>query len=401
MRAEYDVIIVGGAVIGSAIAYYLTAEPGFDGTVLVVERDPSYRTASTGLSAAGIRTQFSNAINVQISQYGLEVIKTFPELMAVDGERPDLNFQPGGYLFLASDPAGAAILRENHTVQRGCGADTVLWAPEVLHEAFPHLNTTDLALAAYGGSGEGWFDNMGLMQGFRRKARAQGAEFVADEVVGILQNRGRVTGVTLASGARISAGTVVNAAGSRAAHVAGMAGLALPVEARKRTVFVLDCAASPEGTARVNGGRLPLMVDTSGVYVRPEGRYFLTGAPPREDPEVAPDDFDPRHDEFEEIIWPALAHRSSAFEAVKVVNCWAGHYDYNTLDQNAVVGPHPELAGFLFANGFSGHGLQQAPAIGRGIAEWITHGAYRSLDLRDLGVARILENRPFLERAVV
>lgn len=401
MRDSYDVVIVGGAVIGSAVAYYLMADPDFDGSVLIIERDPSFAHASTSLSAASIRSQFSNAINVKISQYGAQVIRDFSDLMAVGDQRPDLCFQPGGYLFLAANAQQEQILRANHQVQRDCGADVVLWGRDELAEAFPHLRVDDIRLASYGRSGEGWFDNSGLMNGFRAKARALGADFVVDEVTGLERQGGRLTGVSLRGGARIGAGTVVNAAGPRAAQVAQMAGLSIPVEPRKRSVFVFSCAASPQGSARVNGGGLPLMIDPGGTYVRPEGRYFLTGSPPADDPAVDYDDFTPRHEEFEDIIWPALAERSPAFEAIKLVNMWAGHYAYNTLDHNMIVGAHPDLPNLIFANGFSGHGLQQAPATGRGVAELITYGGFRTLDLTPLGVERVLTGQPFLERSVI
>lgn len=401
MKDRYDVIIVGGAVIGSAVAYYLMSDPDFDGSVLIVERDPRFAQASTSLSAASIRTQFSNAINVKISQYGAQVIRDFAQLMQVGEDRPDLGFQPGGYLFLAATEAQAQILRDNHAAQTSCSADVVLWNADELATAFPHLNTGDVRLASYGRSGEGWFDNSGLMNGFRAKARALGADFAVDEVVAIDRDGPRVTGVTLASGAAFACGTIVNASGPRAARTARMAGLDIPVEPRKRTLFVFDCANSPQGSAAVNQGRLPLMIDPSGVFCRPEGRYFLTGCPPIDDPAVDYDDFAPRHEEFEEIIWPALAERSQAFEAIRQVNMWAGHYAFNTLDHNMIVGRHPEVTNFIFANGFSGHGLQQAPATGRGVAELIIHDGFRALDLSPLGVERILENRPFLERAVI
>lgn len=402
MQASYDVVIVGGAVIGSAVAYFLMADPDFNGGVLVVERDPRFSQASTALSAASIRTQFSNPINVKISQFGLEVIRNFGAMMQVPGQpAPDLNFHEAGYLFLANTEAQAQILRENHEVQQACGADVVLWTRDQLADAFPHLRVDDVLLASYGRQGEGWFNNTGLMNGFRAKARSLGATVITDEVVGIDRDGPRVTAVHLASGARVMTGTVVNASGPRAARTARMAGLDVPVEPRKRTLFVLDCAASPEGSARVAGGRLPLMIDPTGVFIRPEGRFFLTGCPPVDDPAVDWDDFTPRHEEFEEIIWPALAERSTAFEAVKVVNMWAGHYDFNTLDHNLIVGPHPEVTNFIFANGFSGHGLQQGPAAGRAVAELIVHGRYRTLDLSEVGYDRIVAGRPFLEKAVI
>ena len=401
MNDSYDVVVVGGAVIGSAVAYYLTANPDFIGSVLVVERDPSYARASTSLSSSSIRTQFSNPINVMVSQYGHEVITSFGEMMEVDGDKPDLNFHPGGYLFLAGNAEQAQTLRENHAVQKSCGADVELFERDRLAECFPHLNVDDIELASYGHSGEGWFNNTGLMYGFRAKARAQGATFIKDEVVGIGREGDRVTSITLASGPQIKTGHVVNASGPRGALTARMAGLDIPVEPRKRTIFVFDCAKTPEGSATINNGRLPLMIDPSGVFCRPEGKFFLTGCSPVEDSAADWDDFEPRYDDFEEVIWPTLAERSQNFEAIKVVNQWAGHYAYNTLDQNMIVGCHPEVTNFVFANGFSGHGLQQGPAAGRGVSELIIYGGFRTLDLSEVGYERIVENRPFLEKAVI
>ena len=401
MKGAYDVVIIGGAVIGSAVAYFLSVNPDFKGSVLVIERDPTYLKAATSLSLASIRTQFSNPINVRISQFGAEFIRNFAETMQVGDDRPDLGFHEGGYLFLARTPGQARTLRENHAVQRACGADVVLWNRDELADAFPHLRTEDIELASYGRSGEGWFDNTGLMNGFRAKARSLGADYVADETVAIECHGNRVTSVTLKSGWRIKAGTVVNASGTRAALTARMAGLDIPVEPRKRTIFVFDCARPPEGGARVNRGRLPLMIDPTGVFCRPEGRLFLTGCPPVEDPPVDWDDFAPRYHEFDDIIWPALAERSEAFEAIKVVNQWAGHYDFNRLDHNLVVGRHPDVENFIFANGFSGHGLQQGPAAGRGVSELITYNEFRTLDLSEVGYERIAANRPFLEKAVI
>lgn len=402
MDQSYDVVIVGGAVIGSSVAYFLSANPDFRGSVLVVERDPTYARAATSLSSSSIRVQFSNPINVRISQYGSAFIKDFARTMQVRGEAPpDLNFHQCGYLFLAATEDQARTLGENHEVQRACGADVVLWDQEELARAFPHLNVDDIRLASYGQSGEGWFSNTGLMNGFKAKARELGADYVTDEVVAIGRAAACVTSVTLKSGAVVRAGTVVNASGPCAALTARMAGLDVPVEPRKRTLFVFDCARTPEGSATVNHGRLPLMIDPSGVFCRPEGRYFLSGGVPTDDPAVDWDDFEPQWEEFEDQIWPALAERSPAFEAIKVVNQWAGHYDFNTLDHNLIVGAHPEVANFIYANGFSGHGLQQGPAAGRGVSELITYGGFRTLDLSEVGYERIVENRPFLEKAVI
>lgn len=401
MKPSYDVVIVGGAVIGSAIAYFLAANTGFGGSVLVVEKDPTYAWAATSLSSSSIRTQFSNPINVHISQFGAEFIRNFADTMQVGHDRPDLSFHEGGYLFLANKEEQAQTLRDNHDVQRACGADVVLWDRQELSRSFPHLNADDIILASYGRSGEGWFNNTGLMYGFKNKARSLGVDYVADEVVAIERIGGRVASVTLKSNGTVGAGTVVNASGTHAALTARMAGLDVPIEPRKRSLFVFDCVQTPEGTATINKGCLPLMIDPSGVFCRPEGRFFLTGCPPVDDPCVDWDDFEPRHEEFEEIIWPALAERSKAFEAIKVVNQWAGHYDFNTLDHNLIVGPHPQVQNFIFANGFSGHGLQQGPATGRAVSELIVHGGYRTLDFSQVGYERVIENRPFFEQAVI
>lgn len=401
MKQHYDVIIVGGAVIGSSVAYFLAQNPDFNGSILVIERDPTYVRAATSLSSSSIRNQFSNPINVQISRFGTDFIRNFAETMQVVGDKPDLQFHEGGYLFLANTQEQVQTLRENHDVQIACGADVILWDQSELSVAFPHLNTEDILLASYGRSGEGWFNNTGLMYGFKNKARELGADYITDEVVAINRAGNRLTGVVLKSGATIEAGTIVNASGVSAALTARMADLDVPIEPRKRTLFVYDCAETPEGTATVNGGRLPLMIDPSGVFCRPEGRFFLSGCPPVEDPAVDWDDFEPRYNEFEEVIWPALAERAPAFEAIKVVNQWAGHYDFNVLDHNLIVGRHPEVSNFIYANGFSGHGLQQGPATGRAVSELITYNGFRTLDLSEVGYERVVANKPFLEKAVI
>ena len=213
MKDSYDVVIVGGAVIGSAIAYFLTANPDFTGSLLVVERDPTYLTAATSLSSSSIRTQFSNPVNVKVSQFGSEFIRNFAETMQVGDDKPDLNFHPGGYLFLANTEEQERTLRENHEVQIACGADVVLWDKDELAKSFPHLRVDDIRLASYGRSGEGWFNNTGLMYGFKAKARAQGAEYVTDEVVAIGREGDRVTSVTLKSGATVQAGQPVGQVG--------------------------------------------------------------------------------------------------------------------------------------------------------------------------------------------
>ncbi|MBN3761871.1 FAD-dependent oxidoreductase [Burkholderia sp. Ac-20365] len=392
-KSHYDVVIVGGAVVGSATAYFLANNPDFNGSVLVIERDWTYAKSATALSSASIRHQFSNPLNIRISQFGTEFIRNFHERVAVDGDAPELGFKENGYLYLG-DAKSAPMFERNYATQRECGADVALLDQKKLQARFPWLKTEDLVNGVYGQSGEGWFDSYGLLQGMRRKARSLGIEYIENEVVDVLHEGSVVTGVKLKSGESISCGLMVNAAGTRGPAMARLAGLDIPVEPRKRCLFVFDCRTPLQGT-------VPLTIDTTGIFFRPEGQYYLTGCYPEPDPLADVDDFDVIHSEFDEIIWPALAERIPAFEAIKVVNSWAGHYDFCKLDHNAIVGPHPQVKNFLFANGFSGHGLQQSPAIGRGLSEWITYGAFRSLDLSPLGYERVIENKPFLEEGVI
>ncbi len=390
MSEHYDVVIVGGAVVGSAVAYFLTHDPGFSGTVAVIERDPSYARCATALSAASIRQQFSTPQNIRMSRFGIEFIRGLKERF---GPEADVGFRERGYLLLATE-SGAATLRANHTVQSAENADIVLMEPDALAAKFPWLTTDDLALGAFGRTGEGWLDAHSLMTLLRQAARQKGAKPIHGEVTGIEHAGDRVTAVTLADGRRITCGTLVNAAGPQAGHVAALAQIALPVEPRKRCVFVVACRTSLPG--------MPLIVDPSGVWLRPEGEVYICGIPPAEANDLrADDDFEVDESLFTETIWPALAARIPAMEALKVQRSWAGHYDYNTLDQNAVIGAHPEVKNFYFANGFSGHGLQQAPAAGRAVAELILHGAFRTLDLGVFGYERIAANRPVRELNVI
>jgi FAD-dependent oxidoreductase domain-containing protein 1 len=384
-----DVVIVGGAIIGSSIAWFLKSELGFPGSVQVIERDPSYARAATTLSAASIRQQFSTPENIRLSRFGVDFIMSLPARFGPEG---DVGFREGGYLLLATQ-AGHAVLEANQRLQRREGADIALLDASGLAARFPWLNVADLAAGTLGLSGEGWFDAHAFLHLLRRGARRAGATYVAGEVVAIGRHDARISGVTLADGRAIACGALVNAAGPQAGQVAALAGVPLPVEPRKRCVFVVHCREPIAG--------MPLVVDISGVYVRPEGEYFICGVPPPAERDAATDDLEVDEPLFEEIIWPALAQRIRAFEALKRVRAWAGHYDYHTLDQNAVVGAHPEISNLFFANGFSGHGLQQAPGVGRAIAELIVHGEYRALDLSLLGYRRVLEGRPVRELNVI
>lgn len=388
--ARYDVIIIGGAIVGSSIAYYLREER-FSGSIALIERDPQFTHSATTLSCASIRQQFSIAENIRLSQFTLGLFRRLKEEF---GEEADIGFRENGYLILAGE-SGLPILKQNHAAQMTEGTDIVLEDAQALSRRFAWLSTEGISAGAFGRSGEGWFDAHAMLMLFRKALRSRQVDFIHQAVTGIELEGDHVSAVTLDNGERLEAGTVINAAGPSAGRVAAMAGIELPVEPRKRSVFVFE--------ARDRFADMPLMVDPSGIYVRPEGSVYITGGAETEEgeQEADPADFDPDWPLFEEVIWPVLATRVPAFEAIKPTRAWAGHYDYNTLDQNAVIGPHPRLSNFIFANGFSGHGLQQAPAVGKALAEFIVHGGYRSIDCSAFSYARIAENRPFRELNVI
>ena len=390
---HFDTVIIGGAVIGSAIAYFLSDNPDYTGTILVVEPDPTYELSSTTLSCASIRHQFSNPVNVELSLFGTQFLNDFNDLVEVGGESPDLCYRDTGYLFLAPE-SGWATLEANHQIQSACGADIILMDREQLGQRFPYLAVDDLSGGSIGVSGEGTFDAFALMWGLRQRARHNGVDYTTDRVVDLQVEDNRVLAVQLESGRTVQCSHVVNAAGPRSATIADMAGIPLPVEARNRSVFVFDAAEPAERN-------LPMIVDPSGVYVRSEPPYFLAGAPPTDDVAVDADDLTVVHEEFEDLIWPVLAERIPSFDRLRVTHSWAGHYAYNVIDQNAVVGPAHPVENLILANGFSGHGLQQAPGVGRAVAELLTYGEYTSIDLSQLGYARIAAGKPFQESAII
>ena len=380
-----------GGAWRASVAYHLAAA-GFGGSILLIEKDPSFSKAATAVSAGGIRQQFSSPVNIAISLYGIDFLRNADERLAVDGDAPDFGLHEGGYLFLAT-AAGAPTLSANHTLQASFGADILHLGRTALAERFPYLALDGIAAGCWGRTGEGWFDGYALAQALRRKVRSLGVTLKTAEVAAIEMRGGRATGVRLADGEHVGADHVIVTAGTATGGLVEPLGIAVPVEARKRFVFSFACQE------RLSG--FPLLIDPTGVYVRPEGELYICGASPLSDADPPATDFEVDHAFFEETIWPVLASRVPAFETIKPGRAWAGHYDFNWFDQNAIVGALPGLDNVLVATGFSGHGLQQAPGVGRGLAELITHGRYTTLDLSPLGYARIAENTPLIEANIV
>ncbi len=393
-KRSYDVVVIGGAMMGSSVAWFLSTNPDFDGSILVVERDPTYSACSTAHTNSCMRQQFSNEINIQISQFAAEFVKDFRSYMGDNPEVPEIATQFFGYMYLADTEEFAAMLRRNQALQARFSAGTRIMTPAQIMHRYPFYYLKDIVCGSHNLIDEGYWDGITVFDWWRRMARRSGVEYCNNEVVDITHHDSRVHSVQLRTGETVLCGVLVNAAGPRAVEVAAMAGFELPVEPRKRYTFVFDAAEPLEGD-------LPLTIDPSGVHVRSDGGYYLAGCAPDVDHAVAYDDFVMDDDVWEEKVWPTIAHRIPAFERIKLINSWAGHYAYNTFDHNVIVGPHHEVGNFLFLNGFSGHGLQQSPAVGRGVSEWITYGEYRSLDLTPLGYHRVVAGEPFAETAVI
>ena len=384
---NYDVVIVGGGIMGSCTAHYLMKKDE-KLRVAVVEKDFTYSKASTTLSMANVRVQFGLKENVRISQYTLDVFKTFEEDMAVDGDRPDIGHRAEGNLFVV-DEEGRTISGKSLALQQGLGCRVAWWSPQEIRDHYPLYDPTGYVGGTFGAE-DGLIDPYGLVMAYKNKARSLGAEYVKDEVTEIRVATGAVHGVRLASGRDLGAGFVVNCAGAWATPLARQMGIDLPVVPVKRQIFALDTAVKPDRP-------LPLTLLPSGLYFRSEtGGLILLGKSMEEDPIGVDFTWDDKR--FMERLWPELAAFVPAFDTLKLVRGWAGLYAVSTLDDNAFIGEWPGIKGYLMANGFSGHGLQQGPAVGRYLSELIL-GLTPKLDLSVFSPKRILENRPIREDA--
>jgi len=385
----YDVIITGGGIMGSATAYYLTkTDPSLN--VVVVERDPTYARASTTLSMSNVRIQFSLKQNIQISQFAFQVLETFEDDMAVGDHTPKIYFHRDGNLFLVGEQ-NQKDARRAYDLQRSLGCRVEWWSPAEVKARYPLYETAGYVGATFGPD-DGHFDAYAALMAYKAKARSQGAHYLTGEVVKIRTATGRVAGVDLGSGETLAGGCLVNCGGAWAAQIAETAGVKLPVIPVKRQVFALDTAVKPDGP-------LPLTVLLSGLYFRTEtGGLILLGKSMEEDPVGFNFSWDQQR--FMEILWPELAEFVPAWDRLKLIRGWAGLYDVNTLDHNAIIGEWPEINGLYLATGFSGHGLQQGPAVGRFLAEIILNKPI-SLDLSSFSPQRILENRPLSEAGIV
>jgi glycine/D-amino acid oxidase-like deaminating enzyme len=382
------VVIVGGGAVGCSIAYFLSQQRSADREIWVIERDPTYQRASSALSASSIRQQFSTPVCIELSQFGYEFFATCEREKARFGAGVDLV--DCGYLFLGNAQQEEA-LRRRSALAKSLGVKLREYTPAGLKERYPWISADDLAYAVEGMAGEGWFDGYSVMQWFRSRAREAGVHFVTGEAVRYRTARERITYVELSDGREIGADVFVNAAGAWCAPLARSLGAELPVRARRRSAFVVSC---PTPIAD-----LPILIDTSGVYLRREQNHFLCIVSPSAEQDLDDLPLDPNFAEFEEVIWPALAERIPAFEALRIEHTWAGYYEYNYLDHNGLVGQIGPKNSYVAA-GFSGHGMMHSPGVGRGMAELLDFGEFRSIDLSSLSPARLTSGKLIVEEGV-
>ena len=386
----FDILIVGGGVMGSSIAYHL-ANDGFKGRIAVFEKDSSYERASTVLSVGGIRRQFSTEVNIRICQYSLSFYREFGERMEVEGERPVIDFKPRGYLFLGNEK-NWPLLVKHQVFQKSLGVETHLLNIDETLSIIPDLNTEDLVGSSFS-PGDGYMDPYSVLQGFVKKAKHLGVEYIHQEVVEILRKGNRLEGVKTKDGTTYLCPILVNAAGPYAGEVGKIAGIEIPVVPVRRMVYLFK-------PPRLFEYDLPLTIDTSGAYFLHEtGRQILTGKSRLEEPPGVNFTWDRNY--FNEVIWPLIAHRVPLFDQLKLVSGWAGLYEINQWDSNGIIGAHPEVFGFFMAVGFSGHGFQQAPAVGKALSELIRLGRYETVDVSRLSYDRILKAEKVLEEEVV
>jgi len=386
MVSKYDVVIVGGGLMGCSTAYNLTKQ---DETlnVVVIEMDPTYEKASSVLSMANIRTNFSLKENILISQYTMEVIKTFEEDMQVNDDRPFIAWRQEGNLFLYDDE-GVQAANSSYESQKSLDC-TVNWlSPNEIKEQFPLYNLDGIVAGTFGHN-DGYLDGYAFLNAYRSKSNSMGVKYITSEVVDVLSLGGKVQSVKLSTGELLLSNIVVNCAGAWATKIAATANIKLPIEPTNRQVFCLDTKVKPDGP-------LPLTVWPGGIIFRTEtgNQILLMGNSPDDDPVGFEFTWDKKR--FTESLWPQLAEVVPAFDTLKLLKGWAGLYAINTFDWNALLGEWPNLKGFYLANGFSGHGLQQSPAVGRYISELILN-RQPILDLSIFSPTRLFENKPVIE----
>lgn len=384
-----DILIIGGGAIGSAVAYFVKLQsPGT--AVAVVERDPTYGFASTPRASGGVRRLFSLPENIELSNFGIPFFEDFPDTMAVDGVKAEIGLKKNGYLFIVP-PSARDMLKRNLETELSLGCNVVWLEPEELKHKFPSMNVEDLGAAVHSPD-DGWLDPHSVLMGLRKKAKSMGVEYLAGEVEGLERSGSQVTAATLKSGERIEADHFVNAAGAWAKEICAMLGIEAPIEPLRRFEHYFEAEERIEP--------LPYLKDPERLAFRPEGKGYSGGVPTLAEPRGY--NFEVDHDYFDNVVWPALAHRFPQFERTKCKSTLSGLYDQNDFDGNVIIGPGADgLGNFHMLAGFSGHGLMHAPGSGRAMAELILKGGYETIDLTRFGWNRLLEGAPLREQGII
>jgi FAD-dependent oxidoreductase domain-containing protein 1 len=385
----FDVVVVGGGAIGLSAAYYLKMRSSTC-RVAVIERDWSYALASTPRASGGVRRLFTIAENIELSNFSIPVYEAFPDLMGVDGEKPDIGFRKNGYLFIVP-PAGASTLGRNFERQRQHGVNVEWLELADLKRRFPSMRVDDLG-AAVQSHDDGWLDPHSVLMALRRKTRSLGVELIQDEVVALDRTGSLVRAVVLKSGARLKTDSVINAAGAWAPRVCAMVAMHVPITPMRRYEHYFECEDCLEP--------LPYLKDINRLAFRPEGRGYSGGVPTLREPRGY--NFEVDHGYFDEVVWPALAHRFPQFEKTKCKATLPGLYDQNDFDGNPIIGPcEGECDNLYLAAGFSGHGLMHAPGCGRALSELILDRRFETLDLTRLGWRRVARGEPYPEQGII
>jgi FAD-dependent oxidoreductase domain-containing protein 1 len=383
--AAYDVIMIGGGVMACATAYHLLKkDPKIK--VAIIEKDPTYTQSSTVLSDGNLRIQFNIKENIQMSQYGLEMLARFADEMAVSDNKPNVDFRQQGNLFLTND-AGVDAAKAGLELQKSLNCQVEWLSPDEVCQRYPFIDPTTIAGGTFGAQ-DGTMDPQAVLMGYKNKAIALGAEYIVGEVVDVETQAQQITGVRLLDGSKHQCRFAVNSAGAWGQAIARKLRIELPVEPVKRHVFYLETPLNPETT-------VPLTVFPSGLYIIQEsGKHFTCGKSLSIDPIGF--DFTFHRHLFVDYLWEELMQYIPACEHLKVIGGWTGLYDVNTFDHNAILGEYPSVKGFMLANGFSGHGFQQCHAVGRYLAELML-GVEPILDLSIFSPERIINNKPVYE----
>ncbi|MFT5450064.1 MAG: FAD-dependent oxidoreductase domain-containing protein 1 [Gammaproteobacteria bacterium] len=385
-----DVVIIGGGLYGASTAYHLLLrEPGLK--ICIIEPDPGYEHAASARSNGGVRVLFSQLESIQMSQFGHAFYADFPRAMSIDDEPAHLDLYRHGYMLMATEPAQIEDMKLNLDLQRSAGCNVETYDSDSLARRFPALHTEDVLMAVRAPQ-DMWIDPNTAVTTLMRKARSMGAQLVRQRVVGLNTDNGVMRSVELDNGETIAGQWIVNATGAWGPEICRMAGFEVPVKPLPMMVFYFETRADVD--------QFGVTIDLGHVSFRPEGAGFIS--------------INRRHDlagsfcweadqaVFDEQNWPRLAHRVPAFESLKVMSSYCCHYANNHFDGNLLLGAWPTAPdNFLIATGASGHGLQHAPAAGRGLSELILDREFSTLDLQRFGCQRVVDNKPDPERGFV